>query len=101
MVYLRAGTVTEQPGIVTRILDLPTAIYQFFMFFIMTLVDVSHASTPRMPTASLLLLPPLPPSQTTPFGQFDHAAHVAPRHVCMKLLRGAGGLPAPRRTWLT
>ena len=40
MVYVRAGTVTEQPSIVTRVLDLPMTIYRFFMFFVMTLIDV-------------------------------------------------------------
>ena len=40
MVYVRAGTVSEQPSVITRVLDLPMMIYQFFMFFIMTLIDV-------------------------------------------------------------
>ena len=47
MVYVRAGTVSEEPGIVTKVLDLPYRIYQFLMFFVMTLIDVrTHAHTP-------------------------------------------------------
>ena len=47
MVYVRAGTVSEEPGIVTKVLDLPYRIYQFLMFFVMTLIDVrAHAHTP-------------------------------------------------------
>ena len=42
MSYVRAGVVTDQPGLVTRILDLPNRIWQFLLFFVMTLVDVRH-----------------------------------------------------------
>jgi hypothetical protein len=40
MTYVRAGTVSESPGVVTRVLDFPMRVYQAIMFFIMTLIDV-------------------------------------------------------------
>ena len=39
MPYVSAGTVTEQPGALTRLLDVPNRIWQFIMFFFMTLID--------------------------------------------------------------
>jgi ACR3 family arsenite efflux pump ArsB len=41
MVYLRGGTVVEQPSFVDSVLALPIRLYHFFMFFIMTLIDVT------------------------------------------------------------
>ena len=62
MVYVRAGTVSEEPGIVTKVLDLPYRIYQFLMFFVMTLIDVrTHARTPLFFIAA------------APRSQFTHA----------------------------
>ena len=40
MTYVRAGTVTAEPGLIDRVLRLPISIYQFLMFFVMTLIDV-------------------------------------------------------------
>ena len=43
MVRLTAsGTVVEAEGYVDAVFSLPMKIYQFLMFFVMTLIDVSH-----------------------------------------------------------
>ena len=72
MVYVRAGTVSEEPGIVTKVLDLPYRIYQFLMFFVMTLIDVrTHARTP------LFFIAAAPRSQFThalPFSSWQPSA---------------------------
>ena len=40
MVYLRGGTVVQEPSAIDRVLSFPYRIYEFIMFFIMTLIDV-------------------------------------------------------------
>ena len=43
MVYLRGGTVQYQQTTVDKILSLPLRLYEFFMFFVMTLIDPTAA----------------------------------------------------------
>ena len=43
MPYVRAGTISEEPGTLQRVLDLPSRIYQFIVFFFMTLIDPAAA----------------------------------------------------------
>ena len=40
MSYVRAGTISAQPGLLTRVMDFPYRLYQALMFFVMTLIDV-------------------------------------------------------------
>ena len=49
MVYLRGGTVMQEPTYVDRVLSFPYKIYEFILFFIMTLIDVRTALRPLLP----------------------------------------------------
>mmetsp|Transcript_40934 Transcript_40934/g.101763 ORF Transcript_40934/g.101763 Transcript_40934/m.101763 type:complete len:100 (+) Transcript_40934:66-365(+) len=51
MVYLRAGSVVQQPSYLDELLSLPMRIYQFLLFFFTTLID-PHALTKGGKTAS-------------------------------------------------
>ena len=43
MVYLRAGTVVQQPTFLEEVLALPIRIYHMLVFFLMTLIDPKAA----------------------------------------------------------
>ena len=43
MVYLRSGTVVQQPTFFEEVLALPIRLYHFIVFFFMTLIDVRAA----------------------------------------------------------
>merc|ERR1719183_597632 len=43
MVYLRSGTVVQQPSFLDEFLSIPSKIYNFIMFFVMTLIDPAAA----------------------------------------------------------
>lgn len=68
MVYLRGGAVVTQESTLDRVLSFPMRVYEFLMFFFMTLIDVrrgpagSHTSflcsfSPAAPHSSFFFFP--------------------------------------------
>lgn len=49
MVYLRGGTVMQQPSFIDECLSLPMRLYNLIVFFVMTLIDVCEPTREHMP----------------------------------------------------
>ena len=96
MTYVRAGTISAQPGLVTRVLDLPYRIYEFFMFFVMTLIDVSVPGKKNSAPCRVLIFFRLARAQPTAAKKASQKARergsAAKRPVAgMKNVQGGGG----------
>ncbi|KAL1503390.1 hypothetical protein AB1Y20_011448 [Prymnesium parvum] len=76
MVYLRAGSVVQQPSYLDELLSLPMRIYQFLLFFFTTLIDVRNPSNHHYTSAMPPNTPPLHRLYTTI--KPPHLSHYTP-----------------------